>query len=89
MRPFNEPTVSAASFELQAILNHITELLENRAFTSELAGEDEGFLETAEDFFIRLQEQFTEREYIEEDPLLWREQQDAETDWQLKTSQYL
>jgi hypothetical protein len=80
MRLLIEPTTRQASFALQGILDHITELLENRAFTSEIAGEDEGFLETAEDFFLRLQEQFTEREYIEEDPLLWREQQDAETD---------
>jgi hypothetical protein len=68
------------SHTLSKIIDNIDILLEETGFISELAGEDETFLDTVRDFFIRLEDQFTITEYVEEDPLLWRTQQDAETD---------
>jgi hypothetical protein len=65
---------------LSEIVDKIDILLEETGFVNELAGEDETFLDTVRDFFVRLEDQFTITEYVEEDPLLWRTQQDAETD---------
>jgi hypothetical protein len=65
---------------LITIVNCIDQLIADPAFINELAGEDEGFIETVLDFFARLEEQFTPVEFVEEDPILWRTAQDAETD---------
>ena len=65
---------------LNTIVYCIDNLIADPAFINELAGEDEGFLETVLDFFARLEEQFTPVDFVEEDPILWRTAQDAETD---------
>jgi hypothetical protein len=68
------------SDKLNTIVDCIDYLIADPTFINELAGEDEGFLETVLDFFARLEEQFTPVEFVEEDPILWRTAQDAETD---------
>ena len=68
------------SLTLGTIVECIDQLIADPTFINELAGEDEGFIETVLDFFARLEEQFTPVEFIEEDPILWRTAQDAETD---------
>ena len=71
---------SKHAFKLGMIVECIDELIADPTFINELAGEDEGFIETVLDFFARLEEQFTPVDYVEEDPILWRAAQDAETD---------
>jgi len=66
--------------KLNTIVECIDHLIADPTFINELAGEDEGFIETVLDFFARLEEQFTPVEFVEEDPILWRTAQDAETD---------
>ena len=66
--------------KLNMIVYCIDHLIADPTFIKELAGEDEGFLETVLDFFARLEEQFTPVNFVEEDPILWRTAQDAETD---------
>lgn len=72
-----------ASSHVQKI-NQIIELIEDlqeiSEFVNELHGEDEGMLNMTQDFFMKLYEDFTAIDLIVEDPVLWREQQDAETD---------
>ena len=65
---------------LNTIVDCIDHLIADPTFINELAGGDEGFLETVLDFFARLEEQFTPVNFVEEDPILWRTAQDAETD---------
>ena len=65
---------------LNTIVDCIDNLIADPTFINELAGEDEGFMETVLDFFARLEEQFTPVDFVEEDPILWRTAQDAETD---------
>ena len=71
---------SKHAFKLGMIVECLDELIADPTFINELAGEDEGFIETVLDFFARLEEQFTPVDYVEEDPILWRTAQDAETD---------
>jgi hypothetical protein len=68
------------TLKLGMIVECLDELIADPTFINELAGEDEGFIETVLDFFARLEEQFTPVDFVEEDPILWRAQQDAETD---------
>jgi len=66
--------------KLDQIIDLIEDLQEINEFVNELHGEDEGMLNMTYDFFMKLYEDFTPQEFIVEDPILWREQQDAETD---------
>jgi hypothetical protein len=66
--------------KIDQIIDLIEDLQEINAFVDELHGEDEGMLNMTYDFFMRLYEDLTSEELIVEDPILWREQQDAETD---------
>jgi hypothetical protein len=66
--------------KIDQIIDLIEDLQEINAFVDELHGEDEGMLNMTYDFFIKLYEDLTADELIVEDPILWREQQDAETD---------
>ena len=66
---------------LALIIDSIDQLMEDPQFISELAGEDETFLDTVKDFFVRLEDQFGPVINVIDDPVLWREAQDAETDW--------
>ncbi len=66
--------------KLHEIIDLIEDLMEINTFMDELHGEDEGMLNTTLDFFIKLYEDLTATEFVHEDPILWREQQDAETD---------
>ena len=72
------------NIRLTMIVECIDELIADPTFINELTGEDEGFIETVLDFFARLEDQFTPVEYVEDDPILWRANQDAETDWLVK-----
>jgi hypothetical protein len=65
---------------LALIIDSIDQLMEDPQFISELAGEDETFLDTVRDFFFRLEAQFSPTLNVIEDPVMWREAQDAETD---------
>ena len=71
---------SKHAFKLGMIVECLDDLIADPTFINELAGEDEGFIETVLDFFARLEEQFTPVDFVEEDPILWRAAQDAETD---------
>ena len=76
-----DPTVeSKHAFKLGMIAECLDDLIADPTFINELAGEDEGFMETVLDFFIRLEQQFTPWDVVVEDPILWRTAQDAETD---------
>ena len=66
--------------KLDQIITLIEDLQEINTFVDELHGEDEGMLNMTYDFFLKLYEDFTQQDLIVEDPVLWREQQDAETD---------
>jgi hypothetical protein len=66
--------------KIDQIIDLIEDLQEINAFVDELHGEDEGMLNMTYDFFMKLYEDLTADELIVEDPILWREQQDAETD---------
>jgi len=66
--------------KLDQIIDLIEDLQEINEFVNELHGEDEGMLNMTYDFFMKLYEDFTPNVFIVEDPILWREQQDAETD---------
>ena len=70
--------------KLDQIITLIEDLQEINTFVDELHGEDEGMLNMTYDFFLKLYEDFTSQDLIVEDPVMWREQQDAETDWPLK-----
>lgn len=65
---------------LGALLTTLDELLRNKEFIDQLAGDDQGFLDTCWDFFVRIEDDLTSEEIAGEDPVLWRTQQDAETD---------
>jgi hypothetical protein len=66
--------------KIDQIIDLIEDLQEISEFVDELHGEDEGMLNMAQDFFIKLYEDLTADDLIVEDPIRWREQQDAETD---------
>jgi hypothetical protein len=65
---------------LALVIDQIDQLIEDPQFLSELAGEDESFIDTSRDFFSRLEDQFTPVNYVEDDPILWRHQQDEQID---------
>jgi hypothetical protein len=65
---------------LALIIDQIDQLIEDPKFLSELAGEDESFIDMSRDFFSRLEDQFTLVTYVEDDPILWRHQQDEQID---------
>jgi hypothetical protein len=73
-------TPATPAAKLDQIIDLIEDLMEIGPFMNEMHGEDEGMLNTALDFFIKLHEDLTASETVHEDPILWREQQDAETD---------
>jgi len=67
--------------KLDTILNTIEDLFENKSFMDLLDGEEEGFLNTCWDFFSRVEDRLAPGESRgEDDPILWRVQQDEETD---------
>lgn len=78
--PGNSTKTMDYNHVLAQIIDLIEQLVEDPQFLSELAGEDEGILDMSLDYFARLEEQFTPVDYVEEDPMLWRHQQDEETD---------
>lgn len=65
---------------LNALIVSLDDLLSNSEFINGLPGEDQSFLDTCWDFFVRIEEDLTGVSAPEEDPTLWRTQQDAETD---------
>jgi hypothetical protein len=65
---------------LALVIDQIDQLIEDPQFLSELAGEDESFIDTVRDFFGRLEDQFTPVTYVEDDPIMWRHQQDEQID---------
>ena len=65
---------------LALVIDQIDQLIEDPQFLSELAGEDESFIDMSRDFFSRLEDQFTQVNYVEDDPILWRHQQDEQID---------
>lgn len=70
-----------AATKLYSILVLIEDLMEDSEFIDQLEGEDQGFLDTVWDFFDRLEQKFNPDEEQEvEDPILWQQQQDEETD---------
>ena len=67
--------------DIDAVLCALDSLSSNDAFLDLLAGDDQGFLDTCWDFFERLEESLTVTEPEgEDDPILWRMQQDADID---------
>ena len=70
---------------LALVIDQIDQLIEDPQFLSELAGEDESFIDMSRDFFSRLEDQFTPVNYVEDDPILWRHQQDEQIDWFVKS----
>ena len=68
--------------KLNTILVIIEDLMEDANFIDQLTGEDEGFLNTVWDYFDRIEAEMNPSDVggDDTDPVLWREQQDAETD---------
>lgn len=68
--------------KLQHILTLIEDLMEDSEFIDQLPGEDQGFLDTVWDFFDRVEAEVNPEDVdiMEEDPMLWQQQQDQETD---------
>lgn len=68
--------------KLNSVLIIIEDLMEDATFIDQLTGEDEGFLNTVWDYFDRIESEMNPDDIGggDTDPVLWREQQDAETD---------
>lgn len=67
--------------KLNLILITIEDLMEDASFVDQLTGEDQGFLDTVWDYFDRVESELNPKiTENEDDPILWQQQQDQETD---------
>lgn len=67
--------------KLNLILITIEDLMEDAAFVDQLTGEDQGFLDTVWDYFDRVEAELNPQLTDSgDDPILWKQQQDQETD---------